>query len=301
MIYLEYLQAIKQHILLESQREILAKIKKRNDASTHFERFTTAKKFKEGDALIVEGVEIRKDGTIWTKLKNRKECIRGFAEFSVVNETSCYKSVLPRLIKNFRNIGILKAIITLLAVKWNVGVISQYFATLFNSKELLLKDEHWSAPVKEIRRVLLKYIDQYITDAIALVVEYDSAYRYRMQDVIVNLNKDNLRGFKIIGEMGRLFDILISREPMDYDQTGQKVSEMVKKFTRIKILLQIGMTISIQFRKLIRNILQDLDIDKVKMTKEDLYWTRQIGSYNYEGLSKAEREQLNIQNYGAIH
>jgi len=47
-------------------------------------------------------------------------------------------------------------------------------------------------------------------------------------------------------------------------------------------------------------VLKEIDLEKVKMSKEEIYFTNRYGVYNYRGLDRETRKQENIKKYGHI-
>jgi hypothetical protein len=292
MIFIEYSQSWKNDLRVQKQNEIMARVKK----PCQYINSSLESNHNSTRPIRIVDLKIGEDGGLWTYLEGKKEPVRTYPDQTTVNTVSCYKSLLPRLLTNLSKIGWTKRIITLLSIKYNLIVFSEYLGMIYGALPLLLKDEYYSVPVKEIRRVLRGQIDRNILDAVSLIFEYDSAYRYRFQDVIVNLNKEKINGyFSVIKEISRLFDILISREPLD----NGKESGMSKKFKKLKSLIKLLM-LNPKVNKLVRYILLDVDLYKLQFSKEDIYWVNQFNVYKYRGLTIEERNQENIKNYGGI-
>ena len=279
MIFLEHYQTLKSQLLFQKQQEILKKVKKPIGNSE--EKLRSMEK-----PLAVTDVRIGQDGSIWTYLDGGKEPTRNYPDSLTVQITIIYKKIIPLLAKNLKSQNWFQRIITILSIKYNYRALDEWFNTIFENIPVLLKEEHWSTPVKEIRRVLKGFISDRLIDAISLVIEYDSAYRYRLQDTIIELDKElfNNNQFK---EIDRMFNILIDR---DYD-------EMQKKWDGIRKLIKTILIINPKIKKVIAKIIKDLDINKVKMSKEDIYWTNQFPTYKYQGLSLEERLKQNEVNY----
>ena len=110
----------------------------------------------------------------------------------------------------------------------------------------------------------------------AHIFEYDDAYRYRLQDVMSELNKENL--FKNPRkELSRLVDLLIVRD------TAQNMRD---KFKTVKLFLWLLVPFKRKFLKSIK----DLDLDKMKFDEDDRYWVLlRNDEYLFFGENKEQR------------
>lgn len=279
MIFSDFLPMIGAKLTMERTREILEKIKKPclNDAN---------KSAELKGQRIIERTELASDGTIRVYVRDGKEPIRMYPDVKTVWAVACYKRFIPLMADSLRSMGWCKRITTLLALKYNFGIFSKWFNYYFSMNPVLLNDENYSQPVKEVRRVLKGRLDDNLINALALILEYDSAYRYRFQDIIAELNKDNLK--KSAREIIRLLDIIDKRE-----QGRSNRWEQIKKSVKLIFLF------CPKIKKQIVAILKDINIDEVKFSKEDIYWTnKNKTSYLYRGMTIKERERDNKINYG---
>jgi len=209
------------------------------------------------DAKKVRDLKLAEDGTVRCYLEDDPIPLRFFAEQEAVNVVTTYKNLFARLAKS--------GLIGMITIWVNKKVWSLWFAKLFSINNVLLKDEHWSQPVKELRRVL-KGMDENILNAISLVFENDMAYRYRLQDIVGELNKNN----PTIKEVNRLLDIMIERELAN-------PLPLWKKFRKHTWLFRIyGL-------KQIKKIIKDINIEEIKFNEEDLHWIKLNKSYNWCG------------------
>jgi hypothetical protein len=229
--------------------------------------------------IFVTNVAQAKDGTIRSYLSDSKEPVRYYTPSDVVYLVAIYKRLLLLLLQSLENQGWFKRIITLLALQFNSKIFGKWMSTLFGMYEIRLQERYWSEPVKEVRKVLKGKLDLYTIDALSLILEYDSAYRYRFQDVMAEYDGNPLH----------LFDILIAR---DYDM-------MREKWIKIKKITELAFKVP-KVKKFIKGILDEINIDKVKMNFEDIYHTNKYDSYQYRGLSVYARRNENIVKYGVI-
>ena len=148
MIYLEYMQYWESVLIVQEQEELLAKIKKPIAVSEEY-------KLKNDDGLGGNITDVKiENGIIKTYLKGKKEPIRSYAEPHSVNMAMILKNIIILLAKNLGRMGNFKRLIILLAIFYNQNIFLEWIERIFNTNVLLLKDEYWSQPVKEIRRVM---------------------------------------------------------------------------------------------------------------------------------------------------
>ncbi len=286
-IYSEYYETFKANLALTKQNEILKKIKKEYGES---KEELLKKEEKGGIGGSIVDVSLAKDGSIRTYLKDKKEPIRSYADSLTVMITTAYKRPFSLFVKDFGNMSFFWKIITLLSILRNKKLFIDWSDRLFNCFPVLLKDEHWCQPVKELRRILKDKIHNTLIDAISLIIEYDSAYKYRMQDVLPLLDQSKLVGlFSTIKEINRVFNILIER---DYKEMGQKWNQ-IRKMAVLAMLIP-------KIRKKVVSILKELNLKEIEFSKEDLYWVNQFPSYDYLGVKLSERQKINIKKYGGI-
>jgi hypothetical protein len=127
----------------------------------------------------------------------------------------------------------------------------------------------YQQPVREVYDCLSDYPD--IRDVICAVLEFDDAYRYRFQDVLSELSYLNLHK-NPIKEIKRLLNIYSSREKTEgLRGRVQKIINLACLYLRFN-------------RKLLQEIttfLINIDIEELKMSKEDIYWTKRWNNYDF--------------------
>lgn len=283
MIYINQWERLEKELVIAKTHEIVKRIKKKP-------RFHKELYPRTGD-LEIEGVDLAEDGTVRMHIKDGKEPIRMYPDLKTVWFIAYYKRFIPLMIYSLNGMGLVKKIITLLAIKFNFNILPKWFEHIFSTYEAVLNDENYSQPVKEVRRVLKGRLDQNLIDALALILEYDSAYRNRFQDIIVELNKDNLN--KPAKEIIRLLDILLKR---DYGDNFEGANN--SKWGNIKRLIKLVFIFSPKIKKQITAILKDINIDEVKFSKEDIYWINKDTAYLFRGMTFEERQAENKINYG---
>lgn len=210
------------------------------------------------------------DGTVRTAIEGEKYPVRFFTPQEAVDVIASYKRLFSLLAKK----GFWGGII----LYFNQDIWKDYLNNIFNLYPVILKEERWSQPVKELRRIL--DIDITLKNAISLVFENDMAYRYRLQDILQELNQDNLSK-NPRKELRRLFKLMIDRE-------HDNCIKLWKVLYRLSWLLYF-----------LKKPLMKLNIDEIKMSPEDIYWSNINESYDMRGLSKEQRiKEYNLQKNG---
>ena len=133
----------------------------------------------------------------------------------------------------------------------------------------------YNQPVREIHRAMSdKGIDK-IRDIVCAIAEYDNQYRYRIQDVLAEMNKEELMNTPI-KEFKRIIKVYSSRETMNGNLLESKVGKGATTFLMIYLFMN---------RKLldkIRSVLIDISQREVSFSVEDKYWVSRETMYKYE-------------------
>lgn len=260
--FLDLLEGLKAELIMEKQANLLYRMKKDNAHTANPAQ--TAK-----DKRYILDVKLAEDGTVRTYLSDSELPVRNYPDRASVLLVANFKRLAMELILSLKRQNWFERIITLLAIKNNFDILPGWFEYQFDWQQVLLKEKHWSQPIKEVRRVLKGKINEHLIDAISAVLEYDSAYRYRFQDIVAELNKNN----GVVKELKRLLTITAEREVDSWQK---------EKWNSLKFLVN-ALYLMPKTRKLIREIIQEVNIDEIKFSKEDIYWTRTAKNYNYGG------------------
>ena len=145
----------------------------------------------------------------------------------------------------------------------------------------------YSQPIRELHRVFPPGREKE-RDIVCFFIESDYAYRYRYQDIVMELNKGAFKK-NPTKETQRLINIMISRE----------ISEgtMRNKWRALnKLVPFIFLYLKVFKPKILKQVFQmvgDLNIDETKPSKEDLYWMNEASSYNFRGIKINARKTIN--------
>jgi len=220
-----------------------------------------------GNPVKILRVEL-KDG-FKSYCEGEKYPARFFTPHEVVDAVAAYKRLFSLLLT--KPLGILALV--LLKRIW-IEWLKRYFSLT----TILLKEEYWSEPVRELRRVLK--VDPTIKDAISGILQHDMAYCYRFQDVLGELNKDNFNKDPA-KEIKRLIYLYYDRE-----QGGSVIAGDVRKY--VKFLMPM---LWIMPKRKMKEFVNEIDLDKIKLSKEDIYWTNLVPNYNYRGIPFEQRKK----------
>jgi len=123
---------------------------------------------------------------------------------------------------------------------------------------------------EEIMRILGKFFK--------IFLYIDNTYRHRVQDCLSE-NKD------LFGTL----EVLLQRE-----------HGPINTWKYTKWILKVGLLTSPALKRITTRFFKNLNRDKIKMDKDDIYWSLTYKSYDFRGLSyearRAEREKLSRQN-----
>ena len=245
------------------------------------------------DAYLEEIIRPPEGGT-FMKLYGCSYLYKGYPDKEIVERVDLIKRVFMASVRllNKSPFRYFMPIIFLLFRKkviknliyWYVNIFEQYLG------KIQLPFKEFNVFSRELIRVGLKFadtiLDQSYRDRIeklvyclAMIMEFDNAYRWRVQDILGNINKDNLRE-NPTKEIKRLFNIFIER---DFGIQDRII--VIKKIVLFLLLFK-------KFRTLVMQFLLELDIDKVKLDEADFYFCLMRKSYNYRGLSFEERMKM---------
>lgn len=115
---------------------------------------------------------------------------------------------------------------------------------------------------------------------IGTLIEYDNAYYWRMEDIFSETNKELLlKNPK--KELKRLLKIYEQREKQGIEF---KVQAIVKLLSIIFWIPGV--------KRAFKKAIQSVDIEKMKITKDDSYFTMNYEGYNYQGKTLEQRQKI---------
>lgn len=118
---------------------------------------------------------------------------------------------------------------------------------------------------------------------IATFFEYDDAYRYRLQDIISEVNEDRL-DLAPRNEIKRLLKLFAEREKMHAMHTAGIAGKL------LSIVL-----LHPKVRRAFRAALKGTNLESMKLDNADRYHVLLRGDYDFQGLTFEERKQLYVE------
>lgn len=138
---------------------------------------------------------------------------------------------------------------------------SQFVQEVYRAFSVSWSDE--SPQITELRH--------WLRDIECMILEFDNAYRFRGQDLAVEINKENLRK-NPIEELCRLIDIWIERE---------KVIDVKNSWLLLKLFVRYYLRFDKPLQKIFTRTLLELDLSKCAMTDNDKYFAVPRKDYNF--------------------
>ena len=114
---------------------------------------------------------------------------------------------------------------------------------------------------------------------IGTMIEYDNAYHWRMEDVLSETSKELLIQ-NPRKELKRLLEIYKSREKANIEF---KAETIVKYFNYLLLIPSV--------KKAFRKAIESVDIEQMKMKKNDSYFTMNYEGYDFQGKPIKERQK----------
>lgn len=214
---------------------------------------------------VIEKIEYPKEGGTWTHIVGMKYPFEGYPDHLTLGLNATVKRALISTVKLFTRI--VRGNITNASIDW----LSEVYEAEYEKYQIA--ENRLSRPAKEILRVGLKFAtrpqEQKAVWCIAMFVEMDNAYRYRLQDILPLIDKKK----PIRKEILRITDILTSRE--------QNGIEWKWKMLRIVIGMIL---VKPHIKKTIKAMIDEIDMELIKPKPGDLYYMARYFDYNFQGL-----------------
>ena len=179
----------------------------------------------------------------------------------------------------------------LLSKKWKGKILERFIDAYVSISHDILKD-HFLHPqfntdiCRELGQPIMTFLVELGVDKLKAakmslifitMLEYDMAYRLRIEDLLSETTKEKLLADPV-GEVQRLVKILAFRDP---SRPG-----LVDKFDRFARILKYGFFV---IRKPFRKALGPVDFAKLQLDETDRYQVRHWMGYNWFGMTIEER------------
>jgi hypothetical protein len=240
----------------------------------------------ERDINPLEKVEFPDNGGILTYMGGHKYPYKGFPFHDFVDKIDTIKKVqratLSSIFHSMKKRSRFQ-IAFLIFVPWILGDIARAFIYTFFRliDRFKIKTIRYCDAIRELHRAFsLEYHNDspeekemkgMIRDIVCMVLEFDNAYRFRFQDIIVELDKVALRK-NPSKELIRLLKLLSLRE---------KTQEIKDTWKLVQYFLPVYFFLNKSFKQSIVDVLNELDLQKVALSVEDRHYCDERKDYTF--------------------
>lgn len=238
------------------------------------------------DTHALQKVEFPEDGGVLTYMDGYEYPYNGFPFFEFVDKIDIIKKIqraaLSSMYHSFKRRPKYQLAL-LVFVPWIfTDLVKAYIASFYRMVERFkLKPKRYCVAMREFHRAMsvgwhdekqeVKEVRHQVRDIICMFMEFDNAYRFRFQDVIVELDKENLK--KNPGkEIARLLALMQSREA---------TQEIKDTWTLVLSFLPIFLRFNPLFRKTIIGVLTEIDLTKVALSVTDKFFCGKRTDYKF--------------------
>ena len=239
---------------------------------------------KDSHALL--RVELPDKGGIHTYMEGYDQPYRGFPFHEFVDKIDTLKKIFRGVLSSVYHSIKGKSKLRLLPIALNPWLINTALMAGINASHRIIdrfkiKPLRYSEPMRELYRVLsieyhgetteARQVRKMVRDLVCMVLENDNAYRFRFQDVIVELDKDALE--KNAGkEVVRLLRILQRRE---------KTPEVRDTWELMVTFIPWYLFLNPSIRRYFVEVLTELDLKAVLLSVEDRYFCKPRKDYTF--------------------
>lgn len=241
------------------------------------------------DISSMDHVDFREEGGVFTHMEHHAYPYPGFPLGQCVEEVDHMKKMLRAflsgLFHEFRSIPIMKYVLLLPAALVSRLFVRAGLQIAYKRFERIRIKRNWcSRAVRAVHHafsVELPGETEYaydlrirLRDAICMILEFDNAYRFRFQNVMVELDQKALRKDPI-HELTRLFVILQSRE------NRVEVSDTWELF---KFAIAGYLRFDRQLTRMIVNAFEHLSLESIAMNEGDIYFCALRTDYQFQEI-----------------
>lgn len=242
------------------------------------------------DKHSITRVELPQEGGVLTFMEHFEYPYRGFPMVEFVDKIEVMKKLIKGSLSGFyHSFGAnkWKVLLILPAILMFKELVSTGIYTFYRLVERYrIKAHRYSKSIRELYRAFseprkhesIRYMDLrfMLRDVLCMILEFDNAYRFRAQDILVELNKELLKK-NPIKELNRLASIAISRE---------KEQQVKDTWKLIKMFNSFYLRFDQQFKKMIVDILNNLDLKEFSLTPEDMVFCKPRKDYTFGFVNK---------------
>jgi len=237
-----------------------------------------------GDAFKIEGIE--EDQELKIVAKKAQFARRTYITAKTLFDTNQVKSVFIESIKTLLEPQyILGTLYALAFKKPRQRLIDRFNRISFRilSPEIY-KDIHRTTFGTELQFAIFEFTRHLVSEEsadrfaeiVSTIIENDDAYRYRLMDIFSETTNKKLKDPK---EIDRLMNLFYERNL--YMNWTDKVFKVVK-------LIKLAV---IFYKKAYISAVISIDLDKLKLQEEDIYWCTYKSDYNFMGMTWEDRKK----------
>lgn len=245
---------------------------------------------KPKDVTTLSHVEFPVDGGVLTYMVGREQPYRGFPFYEFVDQIDGIKKIARAILSGLYH-KLKKRrwlLLTLIPALWMVRIFLSVAIYVFYRRveRFRLKRNIYCQPIRELYRAFsverqnedenTREMRQQLRDLVCMVLEFDNAYKYRMQDVIVEMNQQAIRK-NVAGELLRLVTMMQERE---------KVQDVADTWTLAKWFIRVYFRIDRKFAQMVSDVLSQLDLKQMALSIEDQFYCKPREDYRFGFMTK---------------
>lgn len=229
----------------------------------------------EDDRFILTRVELPGEGGVLTYMDKMDLPYRGFPYREFVGIIDIFKKLIKGTLSGVYHSSKIKFIPALFSVKDLIYVGIYTFYRLIERYKI--KSFRYSKAIQELHRAFsfptgekprMMEMKLMLRDVLCMILEFDNAYRFRTQDIIMELNQKSLRK-NPIKELNRLCDLASKRE----------IERQVKDTWKLIKMFNFYLRFDRQLRNMVVDILGNINKEEFKLMPEDIQFCKPRKDY----------------------
>ncbi len=259
---------------------------------------------ESNENYILEGVSIG-NGT-WVHIKDAHFPYKNFVDAEILVAANSCKALF---IETLKNLATWQGIISLCLFTPKRQALLDSFNRVSGKimGTFILKDEYLSEFSRNLHIVIFFFLlkigfeessCEKFADVFVHLIEYDNAYRLRLEDIFSETTAEELSK-RPIKTVLRLSKLLKEREKVYYPPVGSTPNDpsyfyptasLQKKITAFTILL-VSALIMPRIRKAFKSAILTTNFNKLQLDDIDLYWVAMRTDYLFQGKTHFERRE----------
>lgn len=267
------------------QDKLIQSVSMINEVAKRLKQIPELPSEKATDNHPLVKVEFPDEGEVFTYMQGYDYPYRGYPYYEFVDRIDVVKKLIRNLQSGFYH-GFKNRWYRWLLIPLVPFVGRQVFwAFVYTFKRVVdrtpMRINRFSQFVQEVHRAFsiswsdetpqITELRKWLRDIECMILEFDNAYRFRGQDLAVEINKHALE-HDPIKELLRLIDIWISRE---------KVVDVKNSWELLKLFVQYYLRFDQPLLKLFTRTLLELDLEKCALTDNDKYFAHPRKDYTF--------------------